>query len=75
MLPHPAPTSNLSLTRKILLLGKKNLILQNEEISHCWMSDKKVFKNIYKNKKAFYSQECEEVSSQPSKNLLIIFQL
>lgn len=28
-----------------------------------------------KKKKAFYSQECEEVSSQPSKNLLIIFQL
>jgi len=28
-----------------------------------------------KKKRAFYSQEGKEVSSQPSKNLLIIFQL
>lgn len=73
-LPHPAPTSNLSFTRKILLLGEKHLILQNEQISHCWMT-------MSLKKKGggagwsgpFYSQEGKDVSRQQSKKISLSF--
>lgn len=79
---YPAPPCSYSqsvILKNILLPGKNKLVLQNDQISHCWLNNNKLgFCGFFcffffLRKKAFYSQECKEVSSQPSRNLLIIF--